>query len=728
MRQRTRSRSTGDLRTDLSATQFAQLQGTPPQHSPPRSPIGESPTRPQLPSSPRKTGTQCGAKWGGADRALHEYAQRRGPLRNTKLSSVAVRPGPLLAGEPPERVIATLAHVTLVRPPLAWTQCPESVLQFGTLYLTTFRVQFVPNMLEAGASSSSATDIPLAAIHRLAFKDKHLATVSTTLPVLKVHGLDGGRVLRFLFAGEGLDSMFKSNNEPHHQVDGLDVQRRTATSFVESVQQKLSALVLGSDVPFARHYRGDRRVAASRWLTYNALDEFERLGVQRSRCWVLSGLNANWELSESYPSMLAFPRLASSATVRDAAQFRSKGRLPTLAWLEPTTHAAILRSSQPLVGLLAASSASDNRLLEMVAMANVHSTTLHIVDARPYSNATANRGHGGGFEDCSKMSRLTAQGTMCWRTTISFADIANIHVVRSSLFEIHRLYRSGDGEQAGGRWLSKLESTGWIDHVSRILCAANDVAERVGCGQSCLVHCSDGWDRTAQISSLAMLLCDPYYRTREGFALLVEKEWCSFGHKFADRLGHYQVDSTSRHVNAQVSSDKERSPVFFQFLDCVFQLTRQFEDAFEFTELFLLHLHEHTTSGTCNGGYQECLVGRGPTFVPLTQYLTCIGNVAVAGLYGTFLYNSERERALDAADRRTASVWPSLLRDEQFYLNATFKMAGADINPSATRRRLRPRTGPAHLVPWETAFTRWLTLRTPSPIPVYSSDDDALVV
>lgn len=100
----------------------------------------------------------------------------------------------------------------------------------------------------------------------------------------------------------------------------------------------------------------------------------------------------------------------------------------------------------------------------------------------------------------------------------------------------------------------------------------------------------------------------------------------------------------------------------------------------------------------------------------------------MAGLYGTFLYNSERERALDAADRRTASVWPSLLRDEQFYLNATFKMAGADINPSATRRRLRPRTGPAHLVPWETAFTRWLTLRTPSPIPVYSSDDDALVV
>ena len=94
------------------------------------------------------------------------------------------------------------------------------------------------------------------------------------------------------------------------------------------------------------------------------------------------------------------------------------------------------------------------------------------------------------------------------------------------------------------------------------------------------------------------------------------------------------------------------------------------------------------------------------------------GIIAGAGLYGTFLYNSERERALDAADRRTASVWPSLLRDEPLYTNDTFKTVGAETKPSA-RGRLRPRTGPGHLVPWETAFTRWLTLRTPSPTPVY---------
>lgn len=36
-------------------------------------------------------------------------------------------------------------------------------------------------------------------------------------------------------------------------------------------------------------------------------------------------------------------------------------------------------------------------------------------------------------------------------------------------------------------------------------------------GVSVLVHCSDGWDRTSQLTSLAQLLIDPYYRSLQGF-------------------------------------------------------------------------------------------------------------------------------------------------------------------------------------------------------------------
>ena len=80
---------------------------------------------------------------------------------------------------------------------------------------------------------------------------------------------------------------------------------------------------------------------------------------------------------------------------------------------------------------------------------------------------------------------------------------------------------------------------------------------------SVVVHCSDGWDRTAQLTSLAMLLLDSHYRTLRGFQVLVEKEWLSFGHKFSHRVGH----GDDKH------NDPDRSPVFLQFIDCVWQVS-----------------------------------------------------------------------------------------------------------------------------------------------------------
>lgn len=52
------------------------------------------------------------------------------------------------------------------------------------------------------------------------------------------------------------------------------------------------------------------------------------------------------------------------------------------------------------------------------------------------------------------------------------------------------------------------------------------IAQLLNDGEPVLVHCSDGWDRTSQLSALGQLLVDPYYRTMDGFAALIEKEWC----------------------------------------------------------------------------------------------------------------------------------------------------------------------------------------------------------
>jgi len=37
---------------------------------------------------------------------------------------------------------------------------------------------------------------------------------------------------------------------------------------------------------------------------------------------------------------------------------------------------------------------------------------------------------------------------------------------------------------------------------------------------------------------LAQILLDPYFRTIEGFEVLVMKDWVYFGHPFEERMGH----------------------------------------------------------------------------------------------------------------------------------------------------------------------------------------------
>ena len=141
--------------------------------------------------------------------------------------------------------------------------------------------------------------------------------------------------------------------------------------------------------------------------------------------------------------------------------------------------------------------------------------------------------------------------------------------------------------------------------VSSVLKGAASVAESILLGHPVLVHCrfqttinfphlpsSDGWDRTAQLTSLSQLLLDPHYRTIEGFLLLIEKEWISFGHQFKHRLGKL--------------THKETSPVFLQFLDCVTQMISQFPSEFEYSVGFLEVIAKCTYSGYFSTFRQDC--------------------------------------------------------------------------------------------------------------------------
>ena len=129
------------------------------------------------------------------------------------------------------------------------------------------------------------------------------------------------------------------------------------------------------------------------------------------------------------------------------------------------------------------------------------------------------------------------------------------------------------------------------------------------------------------------MLLDPFYRTISGFAVLIEKDWCSFGHKFAQRHGH------GRAAGKQDHEAEERSPVFLQFLECVYQLMLQHPLAFEYD----------------------------------SRLLELVADELFACRFGTFLFDCERERAVARVKSQTVSLWTFVNINRAQFINALYR-------------------------------------------------------
>jgi len=315
-----------------------------------------------------------------------------------------------------------------------------------------------------------------------------------------------------------------------------------------------------------------------------------------------------------------------------------------------------------MVGLKNARSSQDERLVECIFSAHLFLDTAYvsttseptiygststnlIIDARPTTNAMANVAMGAGTENMDNYRSGKK----------AYLGIDNIHVMRNSLKMVVDATLSTPPDRV------LLRKSNWLRHISTLLEGSVVIIKNIHYNAShVLIHCSDGWDRTSQLSAVAQICLDPYYRTINGFKVLIEKDWLSFGHKFLDRSGHLSSDLLFTQAEAEDSDDevggaqkaaqaffasvqkqfassnhlKEVSPVFHQFLDCVWQIQRQSPSRFEFNEELLIHLH--------------------------AQLYSC--------QYGTFLFNNEQERR--RFTDQTTSVWDSV--DPAKYRNSDF--------------------------------------------------------
>ncbi|XP_060263402.1 myotubularin-related protein 8 isoform X2 [Ovis aries] len=389
---------------------------------------------------------------------------------------------------------------------------------------------------------------------------------------------------------------------------------------------KLSQPELPEDLyAFSYNPKFSKDMRESGWKLIDQTSDFGRMGIP-NRYWTITDANRNYELCSTYPPEIVVPKSVTLGTVVGSSKFRSKERVPVLSYFYKENNAAICRCSQPLSGFYTRC-IDDELLLEAIRQTNPGSQFLYVVDTRPKLNALANRAAGKGYENEDNYANIRFR----------FMSIENIHVMRNSLQKLLEVCELKTPTMS--EFLSGLESSGWLRHIKAIMDAGIFIAKAVKIEKTnVLVHCSDGWDRTAQVCSVASILLDPFYRTFKGLMILIEKEWISMGHKFSQRCGHLDGDS------------KEVSPIFTQFLDCIWQLMEQFPCAFEFNENFLLEIHDHVFS--CQ--------------------------------FGNFLGNCQKDRDDLRIYEKTHSVWPFLVQRKPDFRNPLYKgftMYGV-LNPS----------------------------------------------
>ena len=349
------------------------------------------------------------------------------------------------------------------------------------------------------------------------------------------------------------------------------------------------------------------------WDLYNFDKEFERQKVDFKNTFDIID-NSEFKFCPSYPKKIIVPQM-SNDDLEKCALFRKKKRIPTLTYRHENGF-CIWRSSQTKNGFMGKSE-KDVKLLTKIAETT---KKLLIYDARAKLNAMANRFKGGGYESPNNYPNIDVK--------IIFCNIPNIHDVRTSFEKI----LSNISFNVDYNAISNLSNTFWYEIIILILQSSFGIYKKILEKCTILIHCSDGWDRTAQLSSLSQLLLDKYYRTLEGFIVLIEKDWLSFGHQFQYRNGFYSPN------DPKVGNENQFSPIFIQWLDCVYQLMCQNYCKFEFN----------------------------------LNLLTYIADEVFTGKFGTFLFNNEKDRENNEAKSNTISIWSMVMDDKEKYLNPIY--------------------------------------------------------
>lgn len=354
-----------------------------------------------------------------------------------------------------------------------------------------------------------------------------------------------------------------------------------------------------------------------------------------------------------------------------------------------------------------------------------------IVDARPTVNALAMQAVGLGSENMDNYRFATK----------IYLGIDNIHVMRDSLHKVIDTLKDSDVTPLALN-REALANSKWLKHIGGLLDGAGIIARQVALQHShVLIHCSDGWDRTSQLSALSQLCLDPYYRTIEGFIVLVEKDWLSFGHQFNHRSGYLSSEKWFNIENERIGGENSNKPGLVgqnsgagQALENALLSAKGFfnkdnksRDSFVDSDGELQPYEVATkktpTSGKGNASDKSTtkvketspvfhqfldatyqLLYRHPTRFEFNErFLRRLLYHLYSCQYGTFLYNNEKERVEARVSEKTRSVWDYFLSRREQFMNEQYDET-IDDNVRGKERLVLPGSGPLRW--WNELFGR----------------------
>ena len=376
-----------------------------------------------------------------------------------------------------------------------------------------------------------------------------------------------------------------------------------------------------------------------------------------------------------------------------------------------------------------------------------------IVDARPTVNALAMQAVGLGSENMDNYRFATK----------IYLGIDNIHVMRESLNKVVDTLKESDVTPLAPN-REALAKSHWLKHIGGLLDGAGIIARQVALQHShVLIHCSDGWDRTSQLSALGQLCLDPYYRTLEGFIVLVEKDWLSFGHQFNHRSGFLSSDKWFHIENERIGGDSNKQPSLVgqnsgagQALENALLSAKGFfnkdnksrdsiVDSDGELQPYDISSNSKRSTGSGKGGANDKnttkvketspvfhqfldatyqLLYRHPTRFEFNErFLRRLLYHLYSCQYGTFLYNNEKERVDSCVSEKTRSVWDYFLSRKEQFMNGNYD-ATIDDNVRGQERLVLPGTG--ELRWWHELFGRTdAEMNGPTKIPRNRSQGDA---